>query len=79
MSFPRNLTPDAETGLGTWTEADFLKAIRTGQKPNGAMMLPPMPWPAYTHATDEDLKAVWAYLRGLPPIKNAVPANLPPK
>ena len=77
VSFSRNLTPDPETGLGTWTEADFIKAMRTGQKPNGAIMLPPMPWPAYSHATEEDLKAIWAYLRSLKPIKNAVPDNLP--
>jgi hypothetical protein len=79
VSFSRNLTPDADTGLGTWTEADFIKAMRTGHKPNGAVMLPPMPWPAYAHATDEDLQALWAYLRSLAPIKNAVPNNLPPQ
>jgi cytochrome c553 len=79
VSFSRNLTPDPDTDLGKWTEADFIKAIRTGHRPNDTVMLPPMPWPAYAHATDEDLKAVWAYLRSLTPIKNAVPANIPPK
>ena len=59
-------------------EADFIKAMRTGHKPNGAVMLPPMPWPAYSHATDADLQALWAYLRKVKPISNAVPDNLPP-
>jgi hypothetical protein len=79
VSFSRNLTPEPDTGLGKWTEADFIKAMRTGHRPDGTVLLPPMPWPAYAHATDEDLKAVWAYLRSLQPIKNAVPANIPPK
>ena len=78
VSFTSNLTPDPETGLGNWSEADFMKAMRTGQKPNGAVMLPPMPWPAYSHATDADLQALWAYLRSVKPIKNAVPDNLRP-
>jgi mono/diheme cytochrome c family protein len=78
VSFSRNLTPDPETGLGKWTEADFLKVARTGQKPNGALLLPPMPWPNLAALTASDLKAMWAYLRSLPPIKNAVPENLPP-
>jgi hypothetical protein len=78
VSFTRNLTPDPETGLGTWTEADFIKAMRTGQKPSGTVMLPPMPWPVYSQATDADLQAMWAYLRSVKPIQNAVPDNLPP-
>jgi mono/diheme cytochrome c family protein len=78
VSFARNLTPDPDTGLGRWTEADFIKAARTGQKPNGALILPPMPWPSLAHATEADLKAMWAYLQSLPPIKNAVPVNVPP-
>jgi hypothetical protein len=78
VSFSRNLTPDPETGLGKWTEADFIKAARTGQRLNGAIILPPMPWPNLAHATDVDLKAMWAYLQSLKPIKNAVPDNIPP-
>ena len=78
VSFASNLTPDPDTGLGRWTEADFLQAARTGQKPNGALISPPMPWPSLAHATEADLKAMWAYLQSLKPIKNAVPGNVPP-
>jgi cytochrome c553 len=78
VSFARNLTPERDTGLGKWTEADFLKAARTGQKPNGAIMLPPMPWPNLAALTEADLKAMWAYLQSLQPIQNAVPDNVPP-
>lgn len=76
VSFASSLTPDPETGLGRWTEADFIKAARTGQKPHGAEILPAMPWPNLAHATESDLKAMWAYLQSLQPIKNAVPDNV---
>ena len=73
MSYAANLTPDPETGLGRrYTEAAFLQTIRTGKKPEGEPLLPPMPWPVYKNMTDEDLKSIYAYLRTLKPIKNAV-------
>jgi hypothetical protein len=78
VSFARNLTPDPATGLGRWTEADFIQAARTGQKPNGAEILPPMPWPNLAFASEADLKAMWTYLQSLQPIRNAVPDNVPP-
>ncbi|MCI0694957.1 diheme cytochrome c-553 [candidate division KSB1 bacterium] len=81
VSFTMNLTPDIETGLGEWTEETFIRAIRTGKhqgQPNGRDILPPMPWIVYRDATDEDLKAIWAYLRSIPPIKNQVPLPIPP-
>jgi mono/diheme cytochrome c family protein len=81
VSFASNLTPDKATGLGEWSEATFIQAIRTGKhqgQPNGRDILPPMPWPDFKQATDEDLKAIWAYLRSLPPIKNQVPLPVPP-
>ncbi|MBI3329576.1 MAG: cytochrome c [Nitrospinae bacterium] len=78
-SFTRNLTPDEETGIGKWTEQDFLKVLRTGIRKNGAAVLPPMPWEYLTQLTDEDLKAMFAYLRSIPPLKNRVPENLPPQ
>lgn len=81
VSFARNLTPDMETGLGSWTEEMFAKAIRTGKHmgaPEGRMILPPMPWQMYSQMTDEDLKAVWTYLRTLKAIKNEVPEPIPP-
>lgn len=82
VSFGINLTPDKETGLGEWTEEAFIQAIRTGKhqgQPNGRDILPPMPWFAYKHLPDQDLKAVWAYLHSLPPIRNQVPLPVPPQ
>ena len=81
VSFTANLTPDKETGLGDWEETNFIQAMRTGKhqgQPNGRVILPPMPWPGIGKATDEDLKAIWAYLRSIPPIKNQVPFPVPP-
>jgi mono/diheme cytochrome c family protein len=79
VSFAMNLTPDKDTGLGSWTEEMFVKAIKTGKHQGaGRDILPPMPWNWYRNMTDEDLKAVFAYLQTLPPIKNAIPDPLPP-
>ena len=77
-AFARNLTPDRETGLGKWTEAYFIKVLRTGVRGNGEPLRPLMPWEWYRQLTDEDLKAIFAYLRSIPPISNAVSENLPP-
>lgn len=80
MSFTANLTPDAETGLGAWTEDEFVRAIRSGRhRGRGRPILPPMPVPVYSNFTDEDLKSIFAYLRTIPAIKNRVPEPLPPK
>lgn len=79
-SFAANLTPD-DTGLGNWTEAQFFKAIREGKSKGleGARpILPPMPWFNVAKMSDDDLRAVFAYLKSLPPVKNAVPNPLPP-
>ncbi|MFO1251401.1 MAG: c-type cytochrome [Inhella sp.] len=78
-SFTANLTPDPETGLGRWTEKDFIQTIRTGRHlGRGRPVLPPMPIPVYSQMTDADLKAIYAYLRTIPPIRNQVPDPLPP-
>lgn len=80
-SFAANLTPDSATGIGTWTEETFMKALRTGKhmgQENGRPIMPPMPWPFIGKMTDEDLKSVYAYLRTLPPVNNRVPAPTPP-
>jgi cytochrome c553 len=78
-SYTMNLTPDKATGLGSWTEAMFMKAIRTGKhQGEGRPILPPMPWPQISQMTDDDLKAVWAFLQTLPPIQNAIPDPIPP-
>jgi mono/diheme cytochrome c family protein len=72
-SYAANLTPDPETGIGArYDEAAFIKTIRTGKKPEGEALAPPMPWNVYAKMTDEDLKAVFAYLRTLTPVKNFV-------
>jgi hypothetical protein len=78
-SYAINLTPD-DTGLGTWSEQVFVNAIRKGQHLGvGRPILPPMPWPMYAHMTDEDLRAVFAYLRSVPPIQNQAPESVPAK
>ena len=75
-SYAANLTPDRETGIGSrYDEAAFIKTIRTGKKPEGEALAPPMPWPVYSKMTDEDLKAVFAYLKTLPPVRNFVRAS----
>ncbi|WP_414473815.1 c-type cytochrome [Microvirga sp. M2] len=75
MSYSANLTPDPETGvLRDFTEQQFIQAIRTGKhQGQGRPILPPMPWPAFKNMTDGDLKAIFAYLRQIPPVKNKVP------
>jgi mono/diheme cytochrome c family protein len=77
-SYARNLTPDVETGIGTWSEDDIVKTIRTGQRADGSALLPPMPWPNYARLTDEDAYAIAAYLKNLPPVTHRVPDKLPP-
>jgi cytochrome c553 len=79
VSFTANLTPDPDTGLGQWTEEMFITALRTGRhEGKGRPILPPMPWSVVAKLTDEDLRAVFAYLRSLPPVKNRVPAPIDP-
>ncbi len=77
--YSRNLTPD-KSGLGDWTEAQFIKTVRTGRhQGEGRPLMPPMPWPGVAAMTDEDVKAVFAYLRSIKPIVNAVPdPKVPP-
>ncbi len=79
-SFAANLTPD-DTGIGNWTEAQFFKAIREGKLKglDGTRpLLPPMPWFNVAKMTDDDLRAVFVYLKSLKPVKNVVPNPLPP-
>ena len=78
VSYPRNLTPDMETGIGSWSEEDIVTAIRTGHRPDQTMLLPPMPWPAFARMSDEDVYALAAYLKTLPPIQHKVPDVIPP-
>ena len=79
MSFTANLTPDDDTGLGKWTLRNFVDTIRTGRHlGRGRPILPPMPIPVYNNFTDEDLEAVYLYLRTIPAVKNRVPEPVPP-
>ena len=74
ISYTANLTPDMETGLGNYTEAQFIQTIRDGKKQGrGRPLLPPMPWPMYRNFTDDDLKAIYAYLQSVKPMRNKVP------
>ena len=77
-SYAANLTPD-ETGIGNWSEAQFLKAIKTGQwkgLPDTRQLLPPMPWQQYAHLPDGDVRAIYAYLNSIAPVNNVVPLAL---
>ena len=77
VSFGSNLTPDHKTGIGSWTEEIFVDAMRTGMHVGTSRsFLPPMP--TYSRLTDEELHAIFIYLRSLKPIQNAVPKALPP-
>ncbi|TDO29309.1 c-type cytochrome [Sediminibacterium goheungense] len=81
ITFGVNLTPDETTGIGNWTEDVFVKTIRTGKhlgQEGGRPVMPPMPWYMIAKMTDEDLSSVYHYLMSLPPIKNPVPAPIPP-
>ena len=74
ISYTANLTPDQNTGLGIWTEDMFIKAIREGKHMGTSRpILPPMPWPAFRNLNDDDLKAIFAYLKSIPAISNHVP------
>lgn len=79
ISYTANLTPDQNTGIGIWTEDMFLKAMKTGKHMGTSRPIqPPMPWQWIGKATDEDLKAIFAYLKSIPPIVNHVPDYEPP-
>lgn len=75
VSFAANLTPDKETGIGGWTADEFIAAMRTG-KVGDARILPPMPWQNVGKLTDDDLRALFAFLMSLAPVKNHVPAGV---
>ena len=79
VSFAANLTPDENTGLGIWTEEMFLKALKEGKHMGTSRpILPPMPWNWYGQLPEEDLKAMFAYLKSIKPIANRVPVPLGP-
>ena len=67
MAVPMNITPDSATGIGRWSEADFEKALRHGIRPDGSRIKPDMPYATFAHFTDDEVAAIWAYVRTLPP------------
>ncbi|MCA8909834.1 MAG: cytochrome c [Rhodospirillaceae bacterium] len=71
--WPPNLTSDP-TGIGDWSDEEVATAIRTGERPDGRILAPIMPWMSYASLTDDDVAALVAYLRTLPPTENEVPA-----
>jgi mono/diheme cytochrome c family protein len=70
---PPNITPDKDTGIGTWSEADIVNALRNGKRPDGSLIGPPMPIPVYRQLSDSDARAIAVYLKSLKPIRHAVP------
>jgi mono/diheme cytochrome c family protein len=79
VTFTANLSPDNETGTGTWTRQNFIDTIQTGRHMGaGRPLLPPMPAAMYANYSDADLGAIYDYLRTIKPIKNKVPSPLPP-
>jgi mono/diheme cytochrome c family protein len=73
-----NLTPDPETGLGQWSTEEVVAAITKGQRPDGRVLAPIMPWHAFANLTAQDVRAIAAFLRSLPPVKNRVPGPFGP-
>jgi hypothetical protein len=80
MSFAANLTSD-QTGIGNWTEENFKRALKEGLYKGiqgSRTLLPPMPWFNYVNILDEDIEAIFAYLKSTPPVSNVVPLPIPP-
>jgi len=81
ITFSANLTPDNETGIGTWQPEMFITAMKTGKHlgvAEGRPILPPMPWQNMAQLPEEDLRSMFAYLKSLPAVKNKVPDPMPP-
>ena len=78
ISYSANLTPDKDTGIGTWTEENFMSVIKLGIHSSlSRKMLPPMPWNEVSRLGDDELRAIFIYLKSLKPIKNKVPESKP--
>lgn len=76
--YPANLTPDLETGIGSWSDDEIARLLKTGIDATGKKHMPVMPWPAYSKINDEDLRAIVAFLRSLKPITHEVPRAVSP-
>jgi mono/diheme cytochrome c family protein len=75
VAVTRNITPDPETGIGSWTDDEIIRAIREGVRPDGRVLGPPMPFELYRKISDQDARAIVAYLRTVPPVKNEPPPS----
>jgi len=73
--YSANITPDPETGIGTWSDEEIITAIREGKTPDGAIVWPPMPVPTYNNMSDDDVKAIVAYLHTIKPVHHEVPES----
>src|SRR5687768_15261260 len=73
--YSTNITPDEQTGIGKWTEAQFAQALRKGVRPDGTHLYPVFPYTAYTKVTDQDAAALFAYLKSVPAVSAAAPDN----
>jgi len=78
VSYASNITPDPETGIGTWTDAEIERALRSGMKKDGSPMAPPMPWPDFARLSPEDMAAMIAYLKTVPAVKHKNLVPVPP-
>ncbi|TQV74231.1 cytochrome c [Exilibacterium tricleocarpae] len=76
--YPANLTPDPETGIGAWEQEQLVRMIKTGISRHGSRRLPVMPWPAYAKLSEEDARAIAAYLLSLEPVAHEVPEHVWP-
>ncbi|KEC75912.1 cytochrome c protein [Rhizobium leguminosarum bv. phaseoli CCGM1] len=74
----RNITPDKETGIGSWTREQIVTALQAGQRPDGRQLAPIMPWHALAQLTDEDVTAIAVFLQSLKPVSNQVPGPFQP-
>jgi mono/diheme cytochrome c family protein len=74
----RNITPDKETGIGSWTREQIVAAIQTGHRPDGRVLAPIMPWHAFAHLSEEDATAIAAFLQSVKPVRHQVPGPFKP-
>lgn len=73
--FSTNITSDKETGIGAWSEADFVAALRYGKRKDGANLYPAMPYTSYSQMSVQDMRDLWHFIRSIPPVQNAPPAT----
>jgi len=74
-AYAPNITPDEETGIGSWTDEEIIRAVREGIRPDGQVLGPPMGFPFYRGISDQDMRAIVAYLRSVPAVHNEVPRS----